>query len=274
MALQKYGMLKGEVIGHLRDADDDHYQVMVLAKDRRFRIAINVRSSAPNAPSTVLFSTSTSLPDEYVKLLRAADDGANKLPRKAGGIALDYLRSGLIKPKFMKPVPPDKPGVDNDLKDKVEDATIKAMAEEGTRIVALGERWGPEQGKPDKYFKFSPGNGIHDIHMNQGNTGKYKKDNGIYQDGALVFLFPGAKHRAFFFAFQSQSFETDDNGNVSGDKSDSKPKTAKRSTQPKGKRAQKSKRPLAPKSVRKSAVKKVATKQTTARRKMAKGTGN
>ena len=49
--------------------------------------------------------------------------------------------------------------------------------------------------------------------MNQGNSGKYKKDNGIYQDGCLIVAYPDAKWSAFFFAFQSQSFDTDDHGN-------------------------------------------------------------
>jgi uncharacterized protein YukJ len=110
----------------------------------------------------------------------------------------------------MKPLPPDEPGVDNDLKDMLEKAVLRALNEEGSLVYAFGDRWWPEAGKPDKYFKFVPGNGIHDIHMNQGNSGKYKKDNGVFQDGALVFQYPGEKWRAFFFAFQSQSFTTDD----------------------------------------------------------------
>lgn len=80
-------------------------------------------------------------------------------------------------------------------------------------VYAFGEKWGPEKGKKDQYFKFVPGNGIHDIHMNQGNGGKYKKDNGTYQDGGLVFQYPNGKWQAFFFAFQSQTFDTDDRGN-------------------------------------------------------------
>jgi uncharacterized protein YukJ len=49
--------------------------------------------------------------------------------------------------------------------------------------------------------------------MNQGNRGKYKKDNGIFQDGALIFSYPNADWLAVFLAFQSQSFKTDDHGN-------------------------------------------------------------
>jgi uncharacterized protein YukJ len=103
------------------------------------------------------------------------------------------------------------------LKDKLEDAMVKAIGEPGSVVYAFGEKWGPETNKKDQYFKFKPGNGIHDIHMNQGNTGKWKKDNGVFQDGAIYIEYPGDKWRAFYFAFQSQTFDTDDQGNAPGD---------------------------------------------------------
>jgi uncharacterized protein YukJ len=85
------------------------------------------------------------------------------------------------------------------------------MREEGSVVYALGERWGPEKNKPDQYFRFKPGNGIHDIHMNQGNVeAKYKKFNGVFQDGGLIFQYPGDKWLAIYIAFQGQSFQTDD----------------------------------------------------------------
>jgi uncharacterized protein YukJ len=214
MPLANYGVLKGTVVGHLRDADDDHYQILVRADKTLHRIASNVKSSAPKSPSTVLFLSTTSLPQPLTDALKALAAGYKKLPSKPGGMALDYVRSGIVKTKSMKPLPPDQPGSDNDLKDLLEAAVLKAMKEEGSIIYALGAKWGPEKGKPDQYFRFTPGNGIHDIHMNQGNSGNYKKDNGIYQDGALIVQYPQDKWRAFFFAFQSQSFRTDDKGNV------------------------------------------------------------
>jgi len=215
MPLSTYGILKGTVIGHLRDADDDHYQIQVKAGTTVYRIASNVKSSAPNAPSTLLFQSTTTLPDKFTKDLRALAPGYKKLASKPGGLAIDYVRGGLVTPKSMKPVPPDAPGVDNDLKDLLEAAVVKAMRQPGSVIYAFGAKWGPEKRK-DKYFKFLPGNGIHDIHMNQGNSGQYKRDNGIYQYVALIVEYPGGKWRTFFFAFQSQTFKTDNGGNPVG----------------------------------------------------------
>src|SRR3954451_4367900 len=55
-----YGVLKGTITGHLRDADDDHYQVLVSAKGTMFRIAVNVHSN--QSPPDLLFQTLMALP--------------------------------------------------------------------------------------------------------------------------------------------------------------------------------------------------------------------
>jgi uncharacterized protein YukJ len=213
MPIKQYGVLKGHPLGHLRDADDDHYQLLLKAGATLHRVAINVLSASKNSPSIVLFQTTTALPAAWREGLQKLPAGYRKLPARAGGLALDYVRSGIVSPKKMVPVPPDAAGADNDLKDKLEDAVVKAMATPESVVYAFGEKWGPESDRSDQYFGFRPGNGIHDIHMNQGNSGKYAKDNGVYQDGALVISYPGDRWRAFFFAFQSQTFETDEQGN-------------------------------------------------------------
>lgn len=52
---------------------------------------------------------------------------------------------------------------------------------------------------------------IHDIHMNQGSLPKF--DNGIYEDGGIIFYFPDGDHwEAIFIAFASQRIPTDNNG--------------------------------------------------------------
>lgn len=203
-----YGVLKGVVTGHLRDADDDHYQVLVSAKGTMFRIAVNVRSSL--RPPDLYFQSLTRLPDEMVKKLNELPQGFTKLVSKPGGLAQDFVRGGLIRPAKFKVVPGDIPGAKNDLKDTLEDAAVQAMQLAGSVVYAFGDRWGPETGKKDQYFKFVPGNGIHDIHMNQGNDSAHAKDDGVYRDGCLIFQDPKGKVQAFFMAFQSQSFDTDD----------------------------------------------------------------
>ena len=120
-------------------------------------------------------------------------------------------------------------GPKNDLRDFIEPIVQEGIADTDVHFYAFGEAWGPENNKPDEYFHFEPGNGIHDIHMNQGNGAGYRKDNGVFQDGGLVFEYPNGKRQAFFFAFQSQTFATDDKtGNALDDRKPKKNKPSKR----------------------------------------------
>ena len=100
--------------------------------------------------------------------------------------------------------------MDNDLSDLLESRVNRALADPEAMIYAFGERWGPE-GQRDQVFGFAPGNGVHDIHMNQGNAGRFVGDDGVWQDGAFLLHHPGENRwSALFLAFQSQALHTDD----------------------------------------------------------------
>ena len=73
----------------------------------------------------------------------------------------------------------------------------------------MAVRGAPEHQK-NQYFHFTPGRGLHDLHMNQGSPQPHARDDGVWLDGGLFVRFPGAATVAFFFAFQSQSWQTDD----------------------------------------------------------------
>jgi hypothetical protein len=50
---------------------------------------------------------------------------------------------------------------------------------------------------------------VHDIHMNQGNSGRFRGDDGVWQDGGLLLHFPAQDQWvAIFLAFQSQAWHT------------------------------------------------------------------
>lgn len=132
------------------------------------------------------------------------------LDRQSGGLALDFIRANLFDRSKMIPLPFDVPGPDNDLNEKIDKYVQRAMADEEALIYAFGERWGPEKTK-DKIFGFLPGNGIHDIHMNQGNVGKFRVDDGVWQDGAMLIYFPQENRWVgIFLKFQSQTWHTND----------------------------------------------------------------
>lgn len=209
MSLSSYGLLKGRPIDRrLGSGSRPHYQVRVVDEDTDYRIAINVRSKL--SPSELLFIVDENLQHPVTDGLEDIALGFTDLARRPGGQALDYIRGNLFDPGHMVPLPHDVPGHDNDLNDKIDRLIQRAMADENALVYAFGERWGPEN-KKDGYFGFRPGNGIHNIHMNQGNAPQFAGDNGVWQDGALLIHFPDtAQWVGVFLAFQSQSWHTDD----------------------------------------------------------------
>lgn len=140
------------------------------------------------------------LPSGYTELSPSPTSGA-----------LDYIRGNLFQRSLMRPLPFNVPGADNDLNEKIDHVMQRALGDEEAMVYAFGERWGPEPGRKDKFFGFEPGNGIHDIHMNQGNVGRFTEDDGVWQDGGLLVHFPGQDYWVgVFLKFQSQAWHTDD----------------------------------------------------------------
>ncbi|WP_131766333.1 DUF2278 family protein [Candidatus Protofrankia californiensis] len=211
MPLRGYGVLVGQAVDERAEGGTDtpHYQIRLRAAGSDFRIAVNVLSS--QQPSELLFVAQEDFRHPILPALAALPDGFTALSGQPGGPALDYIRGNLFDRLDMRPLPATQPGADNDLADKLHHFLSRAIADPAARVYAFGQRWGPEATTPDKIFEFSPGNGIHDIHMNQGNSGRFRGDNGVWQDGGLLFRFPATgRWAAVFLAFQSQGWHTDD----------------------------------------------------------------
>lgn len=210
MSLKNYGVLKGRPIDRrLAITSNAHYQVHIVDDDTDYRIAINVKSKL--FPSELQYWINENFTHPLIDNLPKLSLGFHELERKPGGKSLDFIRGNLIPERnLMTPLAFDVPGLDNDLNEKIDRYIQRAMADEDVLIYAFGERWGPES-KKDKIFGFQPGNGIHDIHMNQGNAGDFKADDGVYQDGALLIQFPQENQWVgIFLKFQSQCWHTDD----------------------------------------------------------------
>ena len=211
MPVKQYGVLKGKALDGTREseASSPHYQVHIQAGTVHYRIAVNVKSQL--SPSELLFVVD----DRFQHLMTASlpdlPVGFTPLPSQPGGQAIDFIRGNLFNRLDMRLLPPNLPGPNNDLSDQIEHYVRRAMQEPEAEVYAFGARWGPEANVADKVFHFKPGNGIHDIHMNQGNTKQHAGDDGVWQDGALMFRFPTSQQWvAVFLAFQSQAWHTDD----------------------------------------------------------------
>ena len=218
MSLKKYGVLKGKAINKIiGQGSSPHYEVHLIDNTTDYRIAINVKSAL--APSELLYLIVDDFQHPILAKLSTLATGFTALQSVPNTMALDFIRGNLFDAKLMRPLPHNVPGPDNDLNEKIDAYVQRAIGDERASVYAFGERWGPETVK-DQYFGFLPGNGIHDIHMNQGNSGKFVGDDGVWQDGGLLFHFPSVasagvetvaeKWVAIFLAFQSQCWHTDD----------------------------------------------------------------
>jgi uncharacterized protein YukJ len=211
MPLARYGVLVGSVVDRRAEGgtDSPHYQIQVRGGEVDFRVAVNVLSQ--EQPPELLYVADESLSHPLVQSLPDLPAGFTPLASEPGGMALDFIRANLFDRQVMQPEPATAPGPDNDLADKLDHFVQRAASDPAARLYAFGQRWGPETGIPDKIFDFLPGNGIHDIHMNQGNSPRFRQDDGVWQDGGLLLHYPSQEQWVgVFLAFQSQKWHTDD----------------------------------------------------------------
>ncbi len=195
----RYALLVGQITGGDREDDDPrspHYTIYVTDNERNYRVPVNVQSKDG---SQVLYYHDTDFDAPVISRLEQLGEGLINIESEEDGIALDYVRGGYIAKFHMKALPATVEGDNNDLQDIIHKLILKAkrQREHGAKVFVFGEKF--------------PG-GMHDVHMNQGNDGDRRRDNGVWQDGALLFYFPfDDKYHALFFAFQTQSWKTNDN---------------------------------------------------------------
>ncbi|MFI5959464.1 DUF2278 family protein [Cryptosporangium sp. NPDC051539] len=216
MPVRPYGVLSGVVVDVKREGGHDdtpHYQVHVVDNNGiNYRVAVNVRSQ--EEPSELLYLVDENFDASKLGEMPAGGSGWTELRSDEGGAALDYLRGNLFDKGSMRTLPSEIGGPDNDLADIFDHYVRGAMGDRSVVIYVFGERWGPES-KRDKVFHFEPGNGVHNVHLNQGNVRRFRGDDGIWQDGGvLLHLTREERWVAVFLAFQSQVWQTDEDGHA------------------------------------------------------------
>jgi len=206
--IPSYGVLKARPVAARRGTA--HFHIRVVASGVHFRVAVNVQSAEP--PSEVRYIVRQPFEHPLTSLASKLPLGFSALTRRAGGLALDFVRQPPFERATMRLLPADRPGPNNDLEDVLGGLVSRALRDPRGLIYAIGSRWGPERHTPDRVFGFTPGNGVHDLHMNQGNSPPFLVDDGVWQDGALLTQLgtPVVEWAAVFLAFQSQTWRTDD----------------------------------------------------------------
>jgi uncharacterized protein YukJ len=196
-----YGVLKGRPTARRVQGPRGrapHLHITLDGNGEEFDIAVNILSSDG---SDILYHVNHAFKPPSANDLLQLNAGRTLLPT-TNPLALDYVRQSLVSRDDMVLLRARdaKRITDSDLHNEIDDMVVRAINDSQAQFFAFGSKF------PD---------GIHDIHMNQGNPpGGFSDDNGTFQDGALFAYFPADQRwLAAFIAFQSQSWTTDDQGN-------------------------------------------------------------
>ena len=209
-----YGMLVGSVRdGRFEGGRAPHFEIWIEAAGTDYRIAVNVQS-VDGSEVLVHFDPHFTGPSGGVNIaaLAAGAPGFTEIATGANGHGLDYLRDGLFDINDMEQVPDT--GGTTAIANVLETQVDKARADSGAVAVVFGMyfRDGGDASR-DSTFGFSPEQGLHDIHMMQGNAGSFARDNTTHGDGGLFLRYGDGTVAALFVRFATQGTETDDQGN-------------------------------------------------------------
>jgi Uncharacterized conserved protein (DUF2278) len=199
-----YGVLSGSVVSaDLQNPDTGqwpHYHIHVATPDGLYDSAINLKSLNETLIEYRLLDSVD--PTPFAPVL-AHPDGWSALAQNITSGALDYVRHpGLQEPN----------GWTLQTGTNLIDA-LNYLLNGVVRIRIFGAAYNPGQ------------EGVHDVHMNQGDppaapgdtqAQKFWNLDGIWQDGGLIFEYAGPVFRisVLQIKFQKQSFHTDNDGHV------------------------------------------------------------
>lgn len=217
-----YGVLRGKLDRWKREdpppgsPKSPHLQIRLIdGQGKPWRVPVNVRSGDPTK-SLVIFHSARPLLShlilEHLDDLPSGLTDLNNAARSASN-ALDYSRAPLFDLTTGIALPPTGPGEDDDLQDVVSRELDALKAADGDLYV-FGSHFHDPNIRPGIDTEFGTKDGMHDIHMNQGNpAGPFEDDNGVFNDGGLLLRF--SDHvTGLFFRFKTQFLPTNDaNGN-------------------------------------------------------------
>lgn len=207
-----YGVLRADLDRWVREDGEatPHLQIRVLDKTGQpWRVAVNVQSDTGS--EVVYWLVDPLLGHPVLAGLPALPTGFSVAARSPAS-ALDYVRAPLFDWPAGTALPASGGASADDLQDLLA-LHLQQCKNAGGEVFAFGVKFDRNLHKPiDAQFGNADGlHGIHDIHLNQGNTGQHAGDNGALQDGGLILAHPD-RYVGLFLAFQTQRVPTTDAG--------------------------------------------------------------
>jgi uncharacterized protein YukJ len=222
MPIASYSVLAGRpTAGKVVSGASAHYQIAMQATGRPFTVAVNIQSVDG---SEVLYAIEEDFTPPDLVGLTALPMGVTKLQSGPGGLALDYVRNTvagapMITQAQMTLLPQLQAKAKGGSAEEQMIQRARAKALENAVVTLLNMTIADKDGViyafGSAYADSGKVDGIHDIHMNQGNpANNHGGDNGVWQDGALFINLPSkGTWTAVFIAFQTESWTTDSAGN-------------------------------------------------------------
>ncbi|PON26715.1 hypothetical protein TGAM01_v204216 [Trichoderma gamsii] len=204
MPIRDYGVWKAKPVSYTyetarKDPHSPHIHLKFSDGNVNEAVAaINIKSG-DHEDSRLVYWVVPALSHPIVRKLQALGDGFHSLQggseEQLDNLRLDYIRGNLFQKQTGRLLPHDIPGENNDILDVLKPILTEAISH-GATIYLYGSH-------------FDNGEGIHNVHMNQGSPGHFKKDNGVYQDGGFFLQFRD-HWKGIFLGFASQAVHTDD----------------------------------------------------------------
>ncbi len=219
MPITNYSVLVGDpVSGKVVTGASTHYQITMNAPGGPFTVAVNIQSVDG---SEVLYAIEEEFTPPDIAGLLALPMGMTALKSVPGGLALDYVRSQVSGMQMIAreqmTLLPQRSSKGNQEEQMLAQARSAALQNAVITLLnmTIADKDGVIYAFGSSYADAGKVDGIHDIHMNQGNpVNNHGGDNGIWQDGALLIHLPSkATWTAVFIAFQTESWTTDSSGN-------------------------------------------------------------
>lgn len=208
-----YGFVKAKIVSEPKLKSSRHHNeiqyhlhVSMLVDGDKWDVAINVGTN--DADDLLKYKLIFDFRHPIIQTLAAAEAGSQDLTGQSALPALDFLRSDLLANtgKWR----------DSDVMDGSD--AVGPVATLG-RLLSKAHRETLDAYVFGRFFK--EGDGIHDVHLNQGSKSGFihrpgddsNDHNDVWQDGAVMINVGEPEWAAYFSAFNQQFVPTDDLGN-------------------------------------------------------------
>jgi uncharacterized protein YukJ len=208
-----YGFVKAKIVSEPKLKSSRHHNeiqyhlhVSMLVDGDKWDVAVNVGTN--DADDLLKYKLIFDFRHPIIQTLAAAEAGSQDLTGQSALPALDFLRSDLLANtgKWR----------DSDVMDGSD--AVEPVATLG-RLLSKAHRESLDAYVFGRFFK--EGDGIHDVHLNQGSKSGFihrpgddsNDHNDVWQDGAVMINVGEPEWAAYFSAFNQQFVPTDELGN-------------------------------------------------------------